>query len=178
MAAIAFLGAVLLMWWMRSDVQYFLSSAAPIELGAEGDYHFERARTNRYAQVHGTPMARGWYAQGKEGDFVLLLVADTPLVLRRASFPDELADERGRRPQPRQNPFLARGRLLARAEAGPYAEALGQMEAWSGQPVRWLLLGEQRPGADLSVMLSFGFLLLFAGLNGWLFYRGLVLRRA
>lgn len=172
-AAVAILGATFLMWWMRGDLEYFWSSAAPIELGAEGDYHFERARPNRYAQVHGVPLGRGWYAQEKDGDFVLLPVNDTALVLRRGTFPEELATREGKRPQPLQNPFTARGRLVSRAEAGRYGTALAQIEAWWGQPVKWLLVAEQRPGADLSVMVSFAFLVLFAALNGWLLFRGL-----
>lgn len=172
-AAMALLGVAFLVWWMWGDVAYFWSPREPIELGVEGEYHFERAHTNRYAQVHGVPLGRGWYAQEKEGDFVLLPVSDTSLVLRRSTFSDELPGRDGKRPQPRQNPFSARGRLISRANAGRYAEALAQIEAWSGQPVKWLLIAEERPGADLSVMVSLSFLLAFAGLNGWLFLRGL-----
>ena len=166
-----------LMWWMWGDLEFLVSSSEPIELGAEGDYHLDRAQTNRYAQVHGVPMGRGWYAQEPGGDFVLIPVSDLPLVLRRSTFPEERPAHDGRRPQPLQNPFFARGRLLARAQAGRYAEALAKIEAWSGQPIQWVLLAEQRPRGDLSTLLSFGFLMLFALVNGWLLVRGLRPRR-
>jgi hypothetical protein len=172
-AALALLGAAFLMWWMWGDLGYLVSPRAPLELGAEGDYRLEIAQSNRFAQLHGVPSARGWYAREKDGDFVLLAVADTPLVVRRSTFPDELPGPDGKRPQPLQNPFFARGRLLSRAEAGRYAGVLAQIEAWSGQPVKWLLLADQRPGADLGTLVSFGFLTLFASLNGWLLVQGL-----
>ncbi len=172
-AALALCGAAFLVWWMWGDISYFWSPRDPIELGAEGEYRFDRALTNRYAQVHGAPLGRGWYAQEKDGDFVLLPVSDTPLVLRRSTFPDEQPGRDGKRPQPRLNPFSARGRLLSRADAGRYADAVLRIEAWSGQPVKWLLVAEQRPGSDLSVMVSLAFLLAFGALNGWLFVRGL-----
>lgn len=176
MAALGLLGACFLLWWMRADVEYFWSSREPIELGAEGDYRFEAARSNRYAHVHGSPMERGWYASDQDGDFVLLVVQDAPLILRRPTVADEGPGRDGRRPPPRLNAFSASGRLLARADAGKYREAFEQMERWAGQPLRWILVGERRPGADLSVMVSFTSLCAFALFNLWLLRQGLLQR--
>lgn len=176
-AAIALAGAVFLLGWMRADIAYFFSSRTPIELGAEGDYHFDRAVSNRYAQMHGVPSTRGWYVDEADGSFVVLGVSDTPLLVRRIVFPEEARDAAGRRPQPRQNPFFARGRLLSRADASRYDDVFAQYEAWSGQKVGWLLLAEQPPGADRSTVLYTSFLGLFALVNAWLLVRGLVLVR-
>ena len=41
----------------------------------------------------------------------------------------------------------------------------------------WLLLAEQPPGRDFSSAGMFAFVLLFAAVNGWLFVRGLTLKR-
>ncbi|MCC6337646.1 MAG: hypothetical protein IT380_27100 [Myxococcales bacterium] len=176
-AAIALCGALFLLVWMRADFAYFVSPRDPIELGAEGDYHLERAASNRYAQVHGVPSARGWYVDEAEGSFVIVGVNDTPLLLRRVTFPDEARDQAGKRPQPRQNPFFARGRLLGREDASRYADVFGQYEAWSGAKATWLLLAEQPPGADRSTLLYGSFLSVFALVNAWLLVRGLVGRR-
>jgi hypothetical protein len=176
-AAIALAGSLFLLYSMRSDLAYFFSSREPIELGAEGGYHFERAATNRYAQVHGVPSLRGWYVDEPSGSYVIIGVRDTPLLVRRATFPDEARDATGKRPQPKQNPFFARGRLLGRDDASRYSEVFEQYAQWSGDRVEWLLLAEQPPGGDRSVVLSGSFLVVFSLVNAWLLVRGLMLRR-
>lgn len=159
------------------DVAYFFSNREPIELGAEGSYHFDRAVTNRYAQLHGVPSGRGWYVEEAAGAFVIVGVNDTPIAVRRVTFEEEnkrLGD--GKRPQPRQNPFFARGRLLSREEASKYEEALREYDAWSGGHVQWLLLAESPPGKDVASAGMFGGALAFALLNLWLLKRGLTRR--
>lgn len=176
-AAIGLIGSLALAFTLREDVSYYFSSRQPIELGAEGDYHFERAEPNRYAQLHGVPTAKGWYVDEADGAFVIVGVNDTPVAVRRVTFEDEnrrLSD--GKRPQPRQNPFFARGRLLSRAQAEKYEEALREYEAWSGGRVQWLLLAETPPGKDLKTIGMFSGLLLFALANLWLLKRGLTRR--
>jgi hypothetical protein len=172
-AALALAGSLFLMWWLSPDVAYFFSPREALELGAEGDYHLERAVENRYAQVHGTPSVRGWYTMEKDGDFVVVGLNDTALLVHRSTFTDEQLSPDGKRPQPRQNPFFAKGRLTSRAQATKYAEVFAQFEQWSGAPPRWLLLAEQSPGRDLGSVAMFGFLAVFAALNTWLFVRGL-----
>lgn len=173
-AAIALLGACFLMWWMRADVAYFFSPRDPIELGAEGNYQLANAVTNRYAQLHGVPSARGWYVDEKDGSFVIVGVNDTPVLVRRVTFPDEQV-RNGKRPQPRQNPFFVRGRLLSRADASRYAEVFTEFESWSGTKASWLLLAEESPGRDLGNVGGFTFLALFAAVNLWMLVRGLSL---
>jgi hypothetical protein len=177
-AALAMLAGLFLAYWMRADASYFFSSKTPIELGAEGDYRLDQAVTNRYAQVHGVPTVRGWYVEEKEGSFVVVGLNDTKVLVKRVTFEDEnrrLAD--AKRPQPRQNPFFARGRLLSRADAERYADVFREYDEWSGVKAEWLLLAEQPPGRDFSSAGMFAFVLLFAAVNGWLFVRGLTLKR-
>lgn len=177
-AALAMVASLTLAWWMRADVEYFFSSRQPIELGAEGDYRVKDAVSNRYAQIHGTPTVRGWYTEEKEGSFVVLGVTDTNVLVKRTTFEDEnrrLPD--GKRPQPRQNPFFARGRLLSRPDAERYADVFREYEDWSGTKADWLLIAEQPPGKDFSNAFMFGFVLLFGLVNAWLFLRGLTLKR-
>lgn len=176
-AAVALAGSLFLLYSMRSDLAYFFSSREPIELGAEGDYHFERAVTNRYAQVHGVPSLRGWYVDEPSGSYVIVGVSDTPLLVRRATFPEEARDATGKRPQPKQNPFFARGRLLDRDDASRYSEVFEQYARWSGERMEWLLLAEQPPGGDRTVVLSGAFLVIFSLVNAWLLVRGLMVRR-
>lgn len=177
-AALAVAAAAALGFWMRADVAYFFSTRVPIELGAEGNYSLEAAASNRYAQVHGVPSARGWYVEEKDGSFVVVGLADVPLLVKRTTFEDEkrrLLD--GKRPQPRQTPFFARGRLLSRQDAEQYEEVFREYEQWSGGKALWLLKAEEPPGKDLSTVVLFGFVVLFGAVNGWLFVRGLTLRR-
>lgn len=176
-AALAMVAAVALAFWMKDDAAYFFSSPEPIELGAEGDYHLDRAVSNRYAQVHGVPTARGWYVQENDGSFVVVGLNDTQLLVKRITFEDEnrrLPD--GKRPQPRQNPFFARGRLLSRPEAQKYEDVFREHEAWSGASAKWLLIAEQPPGKDFGAVAMFAFVVLFGLVNAWLFARGLTLR--
>lgn len=173
-AAMAMLAALALAYWMRADVSYFFSSKTPIELGAEGDYRVDQAVSNRYAQIHGVPTVRGWYVEEKEGSFVVVGLNDTKVLVKRVTFEDEnrrLPD--GKRPQPRQNPFFARGRLLSRADAERYDDVFHEYEDWSGVKAEWLLLAEQPPGRDLNSAAMFAFVLVFAAVNGWLLVRGL-----
>ena len=176
-AVVALVASVGLAASYFEDATYFFSSREPIELGAEGSYHFERAVTNRYAQVHGVPTVRGWYVEEAAGAFVIVGVSDTPIAVRRVTFEEEnkrLGD--GKRPQPRQNPFFARGRLLSRADASKYEEALREYDTWSGGHTQWPLLAESPPGPALSRAAMIGGALAFALLNLWLLKRGLTRR--
>ena len=124
------------------------------------------------------PTVRGWYVEEKDGSFVVVGLMDTPVLVKRVTFEEEnrrLPD--GKRPQPRQNPFFARGRLLSRADAARYEEVFREYETWSGAKAGWLLVAETPPGRDFGSMVLFSFMLLFSAVNGWLFVRGLTLRR-
>ncbi len=169
---VALLGVVcaaVLMAWLFDDAAYFVSSRTPLELGAEGAYTFERAQPNRYAQLHGVPSAKGWYIDEAQGAYVLVGVNDTPLAVRRRTFDEENRRVGDVRPQPRQNPFFVRGRLLSRAQASKYEEALRSYEAWSGGKVQWLLLAEETPGEDSGTAVLFSGAFVFALVNLWFF---------
>lgn len=178
-AILAIVASCILGWWMRADAAYFFSSRTPIELGAEGDYHLDRGFSNRYAQLHGVPTVRGWYVEEKDGSFVVVGLTDTPVLVKRGTFAEEnrrLPD--GKRPQPRQNPFFARGRLLSRADAERYEDVFREFETWSNGKAEWLLIAEEPPGKDVSTAVMFGFVILFGVVNAWLLTRGLAARRA
>lgn len=178
-AALGVIAAVTLGVMMADDARYYASDPNPIELGAEGDYHLERAVSNRYAQVHGVPSLRGWYVEGgDEGASVVVGLNDASLLVKRVTFAEEnrrLPD--GKRPQPRQNPFFARGRLLSRADAARYEDIFREYEQWSGAKAQWILLAEQPPGGDFKSMAMFGFVVLFGIVNAWLLARGLAVLR-
>ncbi|MBL8914315.1 MAG: hypothetical protein JNM17_26655 [Archangium sp.] len=178
-AALAMLAALALAYWMKTDVEYFFSSRVPIELGAEGDYHVDQAVSNRYAQIHGVPTVKGWYVEEKDGSFVVIGLNDTKVLVKRVTFEDEnrrLPD--GKRPQPRQNPFFARGRLMSRVDAERYEDVFKEYEAWSGGvKAEWMLMAEQPPGKDYGSAGMFSFVMVFALVNAWLFVRGLTLKR-
>jgi hypothetical protein len=172
-ALVGFVCSAFLFWSMSEDFAYFFSSKIPIELGAEGDYHFDRALSGRHASIRGIPSARGWYTEEKAGSFVVMGLNDTPLLFKRSIFPDEASSgTSGKRPQPRQNPVSVRGRLLSRANAGPYEEAFLQYETWAGVPAHWLLIVGESPGRDLSAVAASAAIAAFGLLNAWLFFVG------
>jgi hypothetical protein len=172
LAGICLLASLFLMWWQLPEVVYFFSERVPLELGAEGDYHLDRAVSNHVAQLRGAPLARGWYTVEPDGDFVLVAIADTPLMVRRPTFPDEAPTREGKRPRPRQHPLFARGRLLALADSPRYASVLAEASTWSGTPLQWVLLVDQLPGRDAGSVAWFGVLGAFGALNAWLLVRG------
>lgn len=178
--AIAVAGALLGMQWR--DLVYFFSPRTPLTLGAEGAYRYEALDSNRYAQVHGVPTARGAYERGgDEALHVLVGLRESPFVVRRGALPGEEWRSGRPPPQPDQRPFAVRGRLLAEQDApGRYREALallrsmGEVQPHDGQ--LWLLIEGEQPGADRGLVLVALALLAFMALNGVLLFKGL--RRA
>ena len=83
---------------------------------------------------------------------------NTSAMVKRVTFEDEnrrLPD--GKRPQPRQNPFFARGRLLSRQDAEKYQDVFKEHEAWGGASAKWLLMAEEPPGKDFGAVSMFAF---------------------
>jgi len=173
-SAVALAFSLYVLWGQRSDLQYSVSSTEPIDLGAEGGYRFDLAQSNRYVMIHGVPSARGWYWQERATTVVAVGINDTPIIMRRPTLTSEpwVPGTPGPRPDPR--PFTAKGRLLARSDAPRYEQAFAQFETWSGTPARWILLQEEKPGADIGGRTFAVLLGLFAALNGWMLVRGLV----
>ena len=174
-AATALVGALALLWMQRADAAYFLAPATPITLGSEGDYHFDRAVTNRYAQVRGVPTSRGAWGHEGSGAFVVVGLRDTPLLVKRAPLPGEEWKPGAPPPQPDQRPFTVRGRLLAREDAQRFeADGFTKFEEMGEVRPRWILLEGARPGGDFGAMAWLGGLVGFAGLNLWFLVRGLL----
>ncbi len=173
-AALAFLGALYLLWMQKREVDYFGSERTAIDLGAEGDYHFDRLLSNRYAQIHGLPTNRGVYGTEGGEQWVIVGLRETQLLVKRPTLPNEKWKEGGPPPQPDQRPFAVRGRLLARADAGKLGPAFDKMEELGELKPKWIIVEGVRPGGDFGAMAWFGGLAAFAVLTGWLFVRGLL----
>lgn len=174
-AAIALAGVIAMMWLQRDDLAYFFSPREPIDLGVEGAYRFDLAQSNRYVQVHGVPTSRGAYWLERDAAFIAIGVRETPLLVRRATFPNEAwVPGSAKGPPPDQRPFAVRGRLLSRADASKYEEAFKKHDEWAEVGAKWMLMAEQRPGGDYAGMVWFTVLLAFAGVNVWLLVRGVL----
>lgn len=166
-ALVAIAGAIVLAAMGWKDVQYFLSPTAPIVIGAEGDYHFDRLRTNRYVQVHGAPSLKGAYSVERGVTWVVIGLRDTPILVRRAALPGEDWIPGRVPPQPDQRPFAVGGRLLGRADGERYREAFDKLG-----PAEWIILEGEKPRSDQGVLLTLGLLAAFIALNAWLLVRG------
>ncbi len=176
-AALALVGAVGLLFMQRADITYFFAPKEPIDLGSEGAYRFDLAQSNRYAQVHGTPTVRGSYWLEENVPYVAVGLRDTPLMLRRATFSSESWSVGRTPPQPDQRPFLAKGRLLNRADAPRLDAAFTQLAKDGEVTPSWVLMAEERPGGDVWAMVWLWGLSAFAAINAWLLVRGLFSRR-
>lgn len=167
--------AVALLGLLWKDLAYFFSSSTPLTLGAEGDYRYEALVSNRYAQVHGLPTARGAYGRDGEDVYVVVGLRESPFLVRRKVLPGEEWAPGRVPPQPDQRPFGIRGRLLAEEDAGAYREAfrvlreLGEVRPRNGR--LWLVVEGQRPGADKGVPFVALILVTFILLNAALLIR-------
>ncbi len=172
-AALALLGALGVLWLQRADVEYFGASKTPIDLGAEGDYHFDRAVSNRYTQIHGTPTGRGAYFEDKGKPWIAIGLMDTPLMVVRATLASESFEpgRKGSRPDPR--PFSVRGRLLSREDTPvKYSGVFTQVDSYGEIRPKWILIAEAHPGGDFGAMVWASVLGVFALVNAWLLVRG------
>lgn len=168
--------AAFMLYGQRFDIAYAMSSQDPLELGAEGDYRFGSAVSNRYARVHGIPTSAGTYWQERASTFVAVGLRDTPLLVARVLLPTESWTLGEKPPRPDQRAFGVKGRLLARADAAKYEDAFVKHEAFKELDPKWILIAEERPGGDLGTNAWTGFLAAFGLFNAWLFARGLFAR--
>jgi len=168
-------GVLLGMQWR--DVSYFFSPRVPLTLGVEGAYRHEALASNRYAQVHGIPTARGAYERADGGLYVLVGLRESPFVVRRGALSGEQWTSGRPPPQPDQRPFAVRGRLLSEEDAPRYREALallrrmGELQPHEGK--LWLLVEGEQPGADRGLVVVALALLAFLALNAVLLLKGL-----
>ncbi len=176
-AVLAIIVAGVLLAMQRRDLAYFFSPRAPLTLGTEGAYRYEALVSNRYAQVHGIPTARGAYERADGGLYVLVGLRESPLVVRRGALDGEQWTQGRPPPQPDQRPFAVRGRLLSEEEAPRYREALallrsmGEVQPHEGR--LWLLIEGEQPGADRGLVLVSLALVAFIALNAVLLVKGL-----
>lgn len=176
-AGLTLVGALCLLFLQRHEIEYFFSPREPIDLGAEGAYHFELAQSNRYAQVHGVPTVRGAYWLEQSATWVGVGVRDTPLLVRRAALPSEAWRVGTTPPRPDQRPFMVKGRLLTRADAANLEPALVQLDQWGEVNPAWALLAEERPGGNVRAMVWLGGLLGLVAVSAWLLIRGVLSSR-
>src|SRR5215217_3951329 len=161
----------------RRELEYFFSSPVPLTLGVEGDYRFDALASNRYAQVHGVPTARGAYEQDGSALLVLVGLRESPFVVRRPALPGADWVPGRPPPPPDSRPFGIRGRLLSEEDAPRYRDALallrgmGEVQPHEGR--LWLLIEGERPGEDRGRILTCLALLAFAVLNAVLLYKAL-----
>ena len=139
-ATLALLACAAVSWDLWPDVAYALSSRTPIDLGAPGEYHLDRARPNRLHRVAGHAAASfAARAGGKGEERTVLGLAGTGLVVDRAGHG--------------LPPVVYEGRLLPpsrRAAYAPFAAALrerGFEPAPAGEPL--VLRDGELPGAHL-----------------------------
>ncbi len=173
-AALALVIAGCVIWLEHEDIAYFFSARDPISLGVEGEYQFNRASSNRFVQLHGSPTIRGAY--GSEGDqrFVVIGVQNTPLLVKRRVLPTEDWKPGSTPPAPDQRSFTASGRLLSRAAASRWEDAFEKHQSFGEIKPTWLLVEGARPGGDLGSMGWFGLMIAFALVNLWLLVRGVI----
>jgi hypothetical protein len=149
-ALVVVLASGWLLWDFSPDVRYFFSSVEPIDLGAPGAYHLDRARTDRLVQVRGELRESVAIVEGKSVRMVGRLVGTNLLVDRPG----------------RDGPPIYEGRLLADRVTRPrYAPVVAEMRArGTTLPDAWLVLrdGERPRGRLLPIGASLVLLVLLA----------------
>jgi hypothetical protein len=121
-----------LLWDFHADVRYFFAPVVPIDLGAPGAYHLDRARVDRLVQIRGDLREAVPIVEGKSVRMVGRL-AGTNLLVDRPG---------------RDGPPLYEGRLLADKQARVrYAPVVAELRSRGTQlGDAWLVLRDgERP---------------------------------
>lgn len=180
-ALVAIVLGLMGLFWMRQDVAYFFSPREPITLGAEGDYHFDRLKPNRYAQIHGTPVQQAAFSRESDATWVHVALQNTPIMVRRGALPTEDWVPGRSVPPPDQRPFGIRGRLLPRDQAQRYEEgfkiAEKQPSVSTGAGPLWVLIEGENPGRFTGDLAIASLLVAFIALNAWMAVRDIADRR-
>lgn len=174
LAAVVLVATLYLCLRQWPDAAYFWSSPEPVDLGVEGDYHFERLASNTYVQLHGAPTSRASYGRDGQLTVVVVGVRDTKLLLARPALATEdwLAGKPPPPPDPRS--FSVRGRLLSKVDASArWADAFEKHQGFGELTPEWLVVESERPRQSVAAIGWFGVLAAFAALNAWLLLRGL-----
>lgn len=160
-AAVMVLLSGWLLWDFWPDVRYFFSPIQPIDLGAPGDYHLDRARTDRLVQVRGDLREGVAVVQGKAVRMVGRL-AGTNLLIDRPG---------------RDGPPLYEGRLLsAKAGRSTYGPVVAEMRARGTElGEAWLVLRDgERPRTRFLPLLATALALLVFAINLRALLKGLL----
>lgn len=122
-----------LLWDLSPDVAWFFASVDPVDLGAPGAYHLERARENRFVQVRGELVQAVPVTEARTG---------APRTVGRIAGTNLVVDRPGR-----GGPPVFEGRLLPAGRNPDYAAAVGAMrERGAALGDRWLVLRDgERP---------------------------------
>ncbi len=174
MVAVAAFSAYLA-WSFRAEVAYFFSDPTPIDLGAEGEYHLERAQPNRYARISGLPsVAKVQYKQLGTAYKVFYILGSRVFV--RA----ELRPRDGK-PHDGWTVYQGSGRLLDLRTESEYVN----IRAWYRDRIgfdfsrpAWILLDGVAPRRQWQYPIAVGVLLLVAVFNLVLLARRLLTARS
>jgi len=149
-----------LLWDLWPEVAYFASSREAIDLGGPGTYRLDRAQPNRLVRLTGVAAA--------QVSITDLRAKEERAVLGLRGL--NLAVDRPGRAGPTA---VFEGRLLPRARAADYGEAVGQLRArgWEAGE-RWQVLRDgERPGARWLHPLLALVALAIAAVNAWALVR-------
>jgi hypothetical protein len=151
-ALIMVLASGWLLWDFLPDVRYFFAPVEPIDLGAPGAYHLDRARVDRLVQVRGELREAVPIVEGKSVRMVGRL-AGTNLLVDRPG---------------RDGPPLYEGRLLADKRARVrYAPVVAELRSRGTQlGDAWLVLKDgERPRTRWLPLGASAVLLLLLAIN-------------
>ncbi len=132
-AAAALAAVGWLLWDLWPDTAFFLSSTEPIDLGAPGAYHLDRARPNRMARIAGAPAASVAGVEKRGGERRVVGLLGTSLAVDR---PGEAAPA-----------AVYEGRLLPARRGQDYAPFVAELRRRGWTPgERWMVLRDgERP---------------------------------
>ncbi len=160
--------ALALLLSLRSDIGYWFSSDAAVQLGEARALGSDALPENRYVTVQGTPMASGMVrAERALGGGVLLF----PLAGQRRVY--VLMDAQDG-PEGDLSRREYSGRLVAFSALGSRAEALQRGLAEHGFPVgpaTYVLMADQAPGSGYRELTLALLALLFVLVNAFLMWR-------
>jgi hypothetical protein len=164
--------ALYLIWEMRRDIQFWVSSPAAIDLGEPQRYQLDRAQDNVHATIRGQPgrSADRFRRLGKR--FEIVAIQGTPFLVRRHVQEPVLPRPQGEpEPPPDQSLFAASGRLLQDDSMPAYAHAYRLLvergEALPRSGHLFVLLDGERPRAGWQTPASLLAVGLLAALNIW-----------
>jgi len=155
-AALALAACAWLLWDWAPEVAWFFAPATPVDLGAPGAFHLERARENRLAQVRGPLTDEVGVTVGRTGEERTVgRLAGTNLLVDRPGPPGRAITD------------VYEGRLLPPRARGDYAEAAAALRR-RGAPLgdRFEVLRDgERPRQRWLPALGSALLVLLAAVN-------------